>query len=248
MSWTELSPAEWGLIIFCAVMVGTSKAGISGVGIVVIPILAKIFGGQLSTGFLLPMLVIADIFAVCYYNRHAQWKYLFRLFPWTLAGIGIGVWVGDIVSDKVFREMIAIIIFVSLALMLWQDVKKRKIQVPDYWIFSASVGLAGGFTTMIGNAAGPIMAVYLLSMHLPKNHYIGTAAWFFLIVNVFKLPFHFFIWETITLTSFLTNLSLVPAIAGGAFFGFFVVKKFPERAFRIFIILTTALSSLLLFF
>ncbi|WPP52351.1 sulfite exporter TauE/SafE family protein [Catalinimonas niigatensis] len=248
MNWIELSPAEWGLVIFCAVMVGTSKAGISGAGIVVIPILANIFGGQLSTGFLLPILVIADIFAVYYYNRHAQWKYLLRLLPWTLVGIGIGVWVGDIVSDKVFKEMIAIVIFVCLALMFWQNAQKRKIKVPDEWWFSALAGLAGGFATMIGNAAGPIMAVYLLSMHLPKNHYIGTAAWFFLIINVLKLPFHFFIWQTITLSSLLTNITLIPAIAGGAFFGFFIVKKFPERAFRIFIILTTALSSILLLF
>lgn len=248
MSWIELSPTEWGLVIFCAVMVGSSKAGVSGAGIVVIPILAKIFGGQASTGFLLPMLVIADIFAVRYYHRHAQWKHLLRLLPWTLVGIGLGVWIGDIISDKLFKEMIAIFIFICLALMLWQDMQKRKIEVPDDWWFSAMVGLAGGFATMIGNASGPIMAVYLLSMHLPKNHYIGTAAWFFLIINVFKLPFHFFVWQTISLSSLLTNITLAPAIAGGAFFGFFIIKKFPEKAFRIFIILTTALSSLLLFF
>ncbi|MDF9796117.1 putative membrane protein YfcA [Catalinimonas alkaloidigena] len=248
MSWIDLPPAEWGLVIFCALMVGTSKAGISGAGIVVIPILAQIFGGQQSTGFLLPMLVIADVFAVRYYHRHAQWSYLFRLLPWTLAGIGIGVWIGDIVSDQVFKEMIAIIIFICLALMVWQDSRKRKLSVPNSWIFSAIVGLGGGFATMIGNAAGPIMAVYLLSMRLPKNHYIGTAAWFFLIINVLKLPLQMFIWHTITLKSLVVNLAMSPVIAGGIMLGIVLVKKFPERAFRIFIILTTAISSLLLFF
>lgn len=248
MSWTELSPVEWGLIIFCAVMVGTSKAGVSGAGIVVIPILAKIFGGQQSTGFLLPMLIIADIFAVRYYHRHAQWKHLLRLMPWTLAGLGIGVWIGDIVSDQVFKEMIAIVIFICLGLMVWQDSQKRKIKVPDDWWFSALVGLAGGFATMIGNAAGPIMAVYLLSMHLPKNHYIGTAAWFFLIINVLKIPLQIFVWDTISVESFMVNLGMIPAIIGGTFMGITIAKKFPERAFRIFIMLTTALSSLLLFF
>ncbi len=247
MSWTALSPAEWGLIIFCAFMVGTSKAGISGAGTVVIPILANIFGGQSSTGFLLPILVIADIFAVRYYNRHAQWKYLIRLMPWTLVGIGIGVWVGDIVSDEVFKEMIAIIIFVCLALMVWRDSRKQKLALPEGWWFAAIVGLAGGFATMIGNAAGPIMAVYLLSMHLPKNHYIGTAAWFFLIINILKLPLHILIWHTITVESLMVNVAMTPAIVGGTFMGIILVKKFPERAFRIFILVTTALSSLLLF-
>ncbi|WKN30204.1 sulfite exporter TauE/SafE family protein [Porifericola rhodea] len=248
MSLIELPPAEWGLVIFCALMVGVSKAGVAGAGIVVIPILAQIFGGQQSTGFLLPMLVVADIFAVRYYNRHAQWSYLARLLPWTLAGIGIGVWVGDIVSDEVFKEMIAVVVFVCLILMVWKDSRKKKIHLPQGWWFSAMVGLAGGFATMIGNAAGPIMAVYLLSMHLPKNHYIGTAAWFFLIINVLKLPLQMFVWHTISYESLTVNLAMVPVIVMGVFIGIVVVKKFPERAFRIFVIFTTALSSLLLFF
>ena len=243
-----LTPFEWSLIILCAMMVGISKTGVSGAGIVVIPILAGIFGGKLSTDFLLPMLCIADVFAVRYYHRHAQWNYLFRLLPWTLAGITLGVWTGDLVSDTVFKALIAIIIFICLGIMIWQDVRKKRINVPETWWFSAMIGLFGGFATMMGNAAGPVMALYLLSMHLPKNIYIGTAAWFFLVINLIKLPLHFFIWKTIDLPSIITDVAMIPAIALGAVTGILIIKKFPERAYRTFIIVTTLISAILLLY
>src|SRR5690606_32479617 len=143
--------------IVCATLVGMSKAGIAGLGIFIIPILALLFGGKASTGILLPMLCIADVFAVRYYNRHAQWNFLVKLLPWTLLGIGIGVLVGDLISDEAFKEIMAVIIFICLGLMMWQGSRQR-IKVPENWWFSAIVGLVGGFATMIGNAAGPIMA------------------------------------------------------------------------------------------
>ncbi|MFP4090276.1 MAG: sulfite exporter TauE/SafE family protein [Cyclobacteriaceae bacterium] len=244
---TDITSQQWALLIICGMLIGISKTGIAGAGIMVIPVLAGIFGGRASTGILLPMLVVADIFAVWYYNRHAQWKYLIRLLPWTLAGIAVGVWVGDVVSDTAFRTMMAVIIFICLGLMVWQDLRRQKIKVPEAWWFSAIIGLAGGFATMIGNAAGPIMAVYLLSMHLPKNHYIGTGAWFFLIINVLKLPLHIGIWHTITYDSLMLNASMIPAIALGTGVGIFTIRKIPERAYRLFIIATTGISAFLLF-
>ena len=100
---------------------------------------------------------------------------------------------------------------------------------------------------MIGNAAGPVMALYLLSMRLPKNIYIGTGAWFFFIINLSKVPLHIWSWKTITAESFILDLFMIPAIATGAFFGIWLVKLLPEKAFRIIVIVTTLLSALLLF-
>jgi hypothetical protein len=125
--------------------------------------------------------------------------------------------------------------------------KSEHLKIPDYWWFSAIMGFAGGFATMIGNAAGPIMAVYLLSMRLPKNSYIGTGAWFFFVINLFKIPFHIFVWGTITWSTISFDLLMVPALALGAITGFRVVKFIPEKVYRIFIIATTLISSIFLF-
>jgi uncharacterized membrane protein YfcA len=212
----------------------------------VVPLLASVFGGRPSVGLLLPILIFADVFAVSYYNRHAEWKHIIRLLPWALIGVLAGVWVGQMITDSVFNRLLAILVLGGIALMIWQDVRK-KVSVPDYWWFSMGLGLMAGFATMIGNAAGPIMALYLLSMRLPKNIYIGTGAWYFFIVNVLKVPFHVGIWKTITWQSFLFDLLMIPAIILGAVLGIWLVKFFPERVYRIFIIATTLFSAFLLF-
>ena len=100
---------------------------------------------------------------------------------------------------------------------------------------------------MIGNAAGPVMALYLLSMRLPKNQFIGTAAWFFFIINLIKVPFHVVVWNTITWPSFLFDILMIPAVAIGAYLGIWLVKLFPERVYRIFVIATTLLAAIFLF-
>ena len=242
----DLTAMQWLIVLLCALLVGMAKTGLSGVGLMVVPLLASVFGGRPSVGLLLPILIFADVFAVSYYNRHAEWKYILRLLPWALIGVGAGVLIGQVISDIVFNRLLAVVVLTGIVLMILQDMRK-KASVPDYWWFAMGLGLLGGFATMIGNAAGPIMALYLLSMRLPKNIYIGTGAWFFFIVNVFKVPFHVGIWKTITVQSLLFDVLMIPAIALGALLGIWLVKFFPEKAYRIFIIATTLFSALLLF-
>ncbi len=239
----DLSVYEWLLVILCGMLVGMSKTGLSGAGLFVVPVFAGIFGGKPSVGLVLPMLIVADFFAVKYYNRHAEWKYVLKLLPWAFAGILIAFFVGENINDRHFQILIVIVVLVGIALMVYQDIRRKKMKVPDYWWFGALLGLAGGFATMIGNAAGPIMSLYLLSMRLPKNIYIGTGAWFFFIINLSKVPLHVFFWETITLESLKFNLLMVIPIMVGAISGFYLVRLIPEKAYRIFIILSTLASA-----
>jgi uncharacterized membrane protein YfcA len=244
----QLNPEQWFWVILCALFVGMAKTGIAGVGMLIVPILATIFGGKTSTGILLPMLCIADVFAVSYYHRHAEWKYIWKLMPSTVAGVLVGLYVGSLVNDQQFKLLMACIILVGLVIMVWRERKNTETAIPHNWMFSSIAGLLGGFSTMIGNAAGPVMAIYFLSMMLPKNSFIGTGAWFFLIINLFKVPFHISVWKTIDLNTFVLDLAMFPAIMIGAILGFKLVKYIPEKPYRIFIIASTALAAIKLFF
>lgn len=239
-----LTTGDWLLLMLGALLFGMAKGGISGLGTLAVPVMAAIFGGKVSSGLILPMLMIADLFAVVYYNRHAQWPYIRQLLPAAVVGILLGIPVGYYVSDYIFKVLIATIVFASLALMIWQE----WIGITGKWtsnrLFSYTFGLLGGFSTMIGNAAGPIMNVYMLSTRLSKTHFIGTAAWYFLLVNFIKFPFHIFIWKTITPDSLLINLATTPAIALGIFLGIRIVSYIPEKGFRYFIIIITFLAAL----
>jgi len=244
----ELTTAGWIIVSLCALLVGMAKTGLSGAGLLVVPLMASVFGGKPSVGLLLPLLIFADTFAVSYYNRHAQWKYVFKLLPWTVVGIFIGMFVGDRMNAEQFNILLGIVVVSGIVLIVWFDLNRNRIKIPDYWWFAAIMGLLGGFTTMIGNAAGPVMTLYLLSMRLPKNNYIGTAAWFFFIINIFKVPLHVFVWETITMQSFLFDVLMIIPIALGALIGIKVVKLFPEKGYRIFLILSTIVAAGVLLF
>jgi len=243
----DLTSLQWVLLGLSGLLIGMSKTGLSGVGLMVVPMLANAFGGRPSVGLLLPILIFADIFAVAWYNRHADWKHILRLIPWAFTGILIATLVGKSISDITFNRLLAAIVITGIGILVWRDLRSGKMNIPESRWFAAGLGLMAGFSTMMGNAAGPVMAIYLLSMSLPKNIYIGTGAWYFFIVNISKVPLHVWSWKTISVESFLLDVFMIPAIAAGAFLGIWLVRLLPEKVFRIIIIATTLLSALLLF-
>lgn len=234
---------ELGLLVAVAALVGMAKTGVQGAGMIAVPLLAIVFGAKASTGVMLPILIFADCFGVYHYHRHANWSHLRKLIPFAFAGVLLGTVTGHLINDTVFSQSMVLTIFLSLAIMIWRE-KSANPKVPTSFWFVAAIGVAGGFTTMVGNLAGPVMALYLLSMQLPKNQFIGTAAWFFLLINLLKVPFHIWVWETITWNTFIVDLVLLPAIAVGALLGVTIVKKIPENGFRWFVITMTAASAL----
>lgn len=235
----QLSYLEWGLVFLCGMLTAASKSGLSGAAFIVVPTMAMIFGGKPSTGILLPILIMGDVFAISYYKRHVNWTYVVKPIPWAMAGVIIGVLVGRDISGNLFAKLIAATIILGLLLMVWQDLRKNRLTMPDYWWFSAIIGIMGGFSTMIGNSAGPIMSIYLLSMYLPKNMFIGTKAWFFMIINLSKVPFHIYSWETIDLRTLAFDASILPAVGIGAYLGLRIVRIIPEKGYRILVIVTT---------
>ena len=218
------------------------KTGVAGAGMIGIPLLAIVFGGKASAGLILPILIFADFFGVRHYHQHAEWSHLRKLLPYTLIGILIGTVVGDKIDDEVFIFVMAMTIFTSVAIMIWRE-KAIQPKIPTSLWFVATMGLMGGFTTMVGNLAGPVLALYLLAMQLPKNQFIGTSAWFFLIVNISKVPLHIWVWETIDFNSFMLDVCLIPIIALGAYLGIKIVEIIPEKIYRGLIIVMTAAAA-----
>ncbi|MEX1383918.1 sulfite exporter TauE/SafE family protein [Lutibacter sp.] len=243
----QLTPVSWFFAFLAAFLLGSSKAGIKGIGIVIVTLMAIVFGGKSSTGTLIPMMLFADLLAVIYYHRYTQWKYLKKLMPTMVIGVLIGVWLGNDISDELFKRLMAFLILGIVVFMIIMD-RRKSTAIPKTRLFSNSMGLLSGFTSMIGNLAGSFSNIYFLAMRLPKNEFIGTAAWLFFIINVFKLPFHIFVWKTISVESLAINLTLIPAIVLGFFLGIKVVKLINNELYRKFIIIVTAIGALILLF
>lgn len=243
----DITTFAWILALTAALVIGLSKAGIKGIAIINVTLMALAFGAKESTGLMVPLLILADIFAVVYYNRHTQWKYIIRFLPWILSGIILGVLIGKNLNETTFKIGMAIIILGSVFMMYWWDRKESKV-VPAHWAFAGSIGVLAGITTMIGNLAGAFSTIFFLAMRLPKNEFIGTAAWLFLIINLFKLPFHIWSWETITTDTLIINLKLAPGILIGLFVGVRLVKLIKENFYRKMILVLTAIGAILILF
>ena len=99
---------------------------------------------------------------------------------------------------------------------------------------------------MIGNLAGSFTSIYLLAIRLPKNEFIGTAAWLFFIINVFKLPFHIFVWKTVSKETLTLNLILSPAILIGFYLGIRLVRVINNDLYRKLVLIVTALGALII--
>ncbi|MDG1571566.1 sulfite exporter TauE/SafE family protein [Robiginitalea sp. M366] len=241
----ELALTTWLLALGAAFIQGLSKSGIKGTAVLSVTLMALALGARQSTGLLVPLLIFGDVFAVIYYHRHAQWNYIWKFLPWMILGILIGVWTGKDLPESVFKWAMAAIILGSVGIMAWWDLRKSE-RVPKHWAFAGFIGSLAGFTTMVGNLAGAFSNIYFLAMRLPKNAFIGTAAWLFLIINVFKLPFHIFVWKTIDLRVLHVNLWLLPALILGLLFGIWLVKRIREGIFRRLILILTALGAVLM--
>lgn len=238
---------SWALAMLGSFLLGVAKGGIKGLGPIITALIALVFGSKASTGILMPLLMVGDVFAVVYYNRHAEWRYLRKLMPWMVLGILVGVWYGKDLPEDVFKRGMAVLIFASVILMWWSE-KKKEYRVPDNHLFAGAMGGLAGFATMVGNLAGPFSELYFLALRVPKEVFIGTAAWLFFITNIIKLPFHIWSWHTVHGPSLLVDLILLPALLAGLLAGAGLVKIIRQEQFRVSIMILTLAGAMLVFF
>lgn len=243
-----LSAGKWVLAAFTSLCVGVSKTGIPALGILLAPLFAEVLPARVSTGALLPLLITADAFAVVFWRRHGSWKHLVRLLPWAVIGIVAGFFALGRINDQQMRYVLGAIVVGMLGVHVYREyILGKDASIPNTWWFAAIAGFLGGATTMIANAAGPVMMIYLLSMRMPKDQFIGTAAWFFFIVNWLKVPLSVGL-GLINADSLLFNAVLVPGVVAGAFAGLYLAKRIPEKAFMIAIQVLTLASAVKMFF
>ena len=241
-----LTPLQWAVGGFCAVLVGLAKTGVPGLGILVVPLMFHVVGDHLSgPGTLLPLLCAADLFGVFYFRRHAKAWDLLHLFPWVGVGIGLGTVILTVMSAGSLRMLVGgIVLGMVVAHLLRKKVRDdQRLGSDKTWRKALLFGVITGFATTVANAAGPVMNLYLLSTDLAKDQFMGTGAWFFFLVNLLKLPIY--AWQgMITGESLLIDLIVLPGILVGAFAGKRIYDRLPQRAFEITVLTLTVVAGL----
>lgn len=236
------------LAFLAAFIVGVSKTSIGGVGIVAVSIFALLMPTKESTAAVLLLLITGDIVAVWTYHRHADWSMLKRLLPSVLPGIALGALFIHFVPDAGLKPVIGGIVVVMLVLQLWSRRKKTLDDEARHMPAAATIGTAvtAGFTTMTANAAGPIMSIYLLAARIDKARFVGTGAWYFLLINLTKVPFSAALGLFHPATFWLTLL-LIPFVLLGTVVGKFALSKISQVWFERLTLLATAVAAVMLF-
>lgn len=242
-----LSLSNWILVLVATFLIGMGKGGVKGIDMLNVTLMAVVFGSKSSTGIVLPLLLFADIAAVAYYRRYADWKLFWKLVPWMIIGILFGVFLGKDMHEQLFRRIMSVIVLVTVVIVLVMEFRKDK-EVPNHPAFAIGNGLAAGFTTMIGNLAGAFANLYFLAMRVNKNVFIGTGAWIFLFMNWFKFPFQVFYWKNISLETLKIDLYLMPVLLLGFWLGVKFVDRIKDEQYRKLVILLTIIGSLVMLF
>src|SRR4051812_33319458 len=239
----NLTAWQWTFLAVGALFVGLAKTGVPGLGVLTVALFANALPARESTGALLPLLLCADVIGVAIFRKHASWPHLVKLLPWVLVGVVAGYFALGKFTNAQVQRMIGVILLGLTALHLWrqQTESREKIRAasppesspeeaesaavqsatagfPHSWWFVAFTGILAGFTTMVANAAGPVMVLYLLAVQLPKLVFVGTWAWFFLLVNLCKMPLSLHL-GLIHLDSLKLDGLLLIALVPGALLG-----------------------------
>jgi uncharacterized membrane protein YfcA len=244
----ELFPWAWAVLALAALTIGLAKTAIPGGGILPVALFAAVLPARTSTAALLLLLIVGDMFALVAYRRHAHWPTLLRLAPAVVAGLVAGFAFLALGDDRIVRRAIGVILLAMIAVTLWRRRRKADAAPGEHGVVVASTyGALAGFTTMVANAAGPVMSMYFLAMRTPVQVFLGTSAWFFAIVNLVKVPFLAGI-GLFDGPVLLMDAVLIPLVVVGALVGIRIARRMKQQVFDWIVIALTIVGAVYLLF
>lgn len=232
------------LASIAALCIGLSKSGLSGTATLNVVLMAQAFGAKASVGLVLPLLIVAD-FMGYFINRHGgSWRKILPMVPPAIVGVVIGYFMLGHIDNNAARTVIGWLIVALLAFNLLLNARKQDfIALTEHKALSWSMGLCAGIVTMLANAAGPVMTVYLLSQRLEKKEHLGVFSRFFLFINLFKVPFSADL-GIINPRSLATNLVLLPCVVVGILLGWQILKRIPQKPFEWTLFILTLIAAI----
>ncbi|MEM6688440.1 MAG: sulfite exporter TauE/SafE family protein [Planctomycetota bacterium] len=241
---TDLTTSQYASLALGAMGIGFSKAGFPGISMLHVVLYAMVFGTAKSTGILLPMLIVGDICAIVGFGRRADTQQIRRLLPPTVLGVVAGALLMNRLDEHSFRLIVGAIILTLSAIQGYRMLRPDWLtEIPRPGLLALALGLMAGLTTMMANAAGPVVALYLLAVRLPKMELIGTVAWLFFVINVFKVPLSYSL-GLINASTLQLGACFAIFIPVGLLAGRWLVSRVPQQLFNAILLGFTVIAAL----
>ncbi len=229
-----------------ALCIGLSKAGLAGTAQLNVALMAQAFGGKASVGIVLPLLIVADVMGFLINRKGGSWKPVWRMALPAMLGVAVGAKLFGLIDKSIAGQVIGWLTIALLALKLVLDARQQQfLALTEHRVFAWSMGFLAGVVTMLANAAGPVMAVYLLSQRLEKKVWLGVFSRFFLFINLFKVPFSTQL-GIIEPSSLVTDLILLPVVVSGILLGWQLLKRIPQKPFEWLLFALTLFAAIIL--
>jgi len=226
------------LIIGIAVVIlGLSKGGFAGVGMISTPMLALVVGPVAAAGVIFPILVVQDLIAVAMYRRTFDRQILATMIPGAALGVGLAYAFASTVPGWAVEVVLGA---VSLAFSLRQLKSQlgslsKPVEVHAGWLGVLS-GVGSGFTSMIAHAGTPPFQFYVMPRRLDREMYVGTSVLFFAATNLMKAP-AFFALGQLSSSQLRTTLLFFPLAMASSWLGVRLVRTIDVRKFNVVITL-----------
>ena len=229
--------------LIATALFGFSKTGIPTTGALGAGLLASVLPALPSTGIALPALLVGDLIAVTIFRRNVRIDLILRLLPSVVIGVALGFLVMRNLSQHTGSIILGVILLIGALGEVLRRRGSRMLAVPEkrHSKLSQLLGVSAGVSTMIANAGGPFMTLYLLRLRIPSRALMGTMAWFFFTLNLLKVPFSVHL-GLINSQSLVQSLMLVPGILIGTFAGYRLLGRISTPTFEMLALIGTAIT------
>jgi len=231
-----------------AFIIGLSKGGLGGtLGALATPMMALAMPADQAIGLILPILMLADVFAVALHWGRWDRRLVWLLIPGSIVGVTIGTVFITNAPTTTLRTGLGVIVLLFTLYRLFEKSITTKVRYTSRGWHGQMAGSIAGFSSALAHTGGPPVSIYLLMQDVSPRVFIATSALFFMILNWIKVPYYFYadLFDFNLLWQVKWSLLLVPI---GAWLGRWIGDRLPKQTFETVIVLLLGMTSLLLIF
>jgi uncharacterized membrane protein YfcA len=215
-------------------IVGLSKGGFAGAGVVSTPMLALVTGPVAAIGIMLPILIIQDTIAVAMYRRTFCRKILIAMIPGAAAGVCLAYLFAAHVPEWAVELALGLVSLVfslnQLKGQLGAGAGPPPVKDHNIW-FGFLSGLGSGVTSTIAHAGSPPFQIYVMPKRLDREMYVGTSVLFFAAMNWMKVPAYLALGQ-LSRSQLQVTLVFVPLAIFSSWLGVRLVRSIDVETFN----------------
>jgi len=237
------SPYFWIVAATAVLVVAIAKSGFGGaIGSLSAPIMLMVLPPLETLAVLLPLYLLTDVWSVWIWRGYCRWRLLFWMVLFSVMGQGLGYLFIDAIDESLLTVLIGTVAFITGGRYWYrwkfpvsnqlnrQDIRTlRRRAVPRASLWCS----LSGFSSFVSLTGGIPLQVFLLPMRLHRFLMVGTSAWYFLSINLMKLPF-FFDLGMFNHRTMVMSMLLTPMIPIGVFFGKWLNRRINDKIFYAF--------------